>query len=60
MVILWIFYMMKKSIFYEYADMMRLFLKHQHPKPKTHEFIVMAKYNNMMKKYVRNEIMKIV
>jgi len=37
---------------------------HQHPEPKTHEFIVMAQYNNMIdnmvKEYVRNEIMKIV
>ena len=37
---------------------------HQHPEPKTHEFIVMAQYNNMIdnmvEEYVRNEIMKIV
>lgn len=49
---------------YKYSDMVRLFLKCQHPKPKTHEFIVMAQYNNMIdnmvEEYVRNEIMKIV
>lgn len=37
---------------------------HQHPEPKTHEFIVMAQYSNMIdnmvEKYVKNEIMKIV
>lgn len=49
---------------YKYADMVRLFLKSQHPEPKTHEFIVMVQYNNMIdnmvEEYVRNEIMKIV
>lgn len=48
----------------KYADMVRLFLKYQHPEPKTHEFIVMTQYNNMIdnivEKYVRNEFMKIV
>ena len=54
----------KEKYLYKYADMVRLFLKHQHPEPKTHEFIVMAQYNNMIdnmvEEYMRNEIMKIV
>ena len=54
----------EEKYLYKYADMVRLFLKHQHPEPKTHEFIVMAQYNNMIdnmvKEYVINEIMKIV
>ena len=54
----------EEKYLYKYADMVRLFLKYQHPEPKTHEFIVMAQYNNMIdnmvKDYVINEIMKIV
>ena len=54
----------KEKYLYEFADMVRLFLKHQHPEPKTHEFIVMAQYNNMIdnmvEEYVRSEIIKIV
>ena len=38
----------EEKYLYKYADMVRLFLKHQHPEPKTHEFIVMAQYNNMI------------
>ena len=54
----------EEKYLYKYADMVRLFLKHKYPEPKTHEFIVMAQYNNMIdnmvEEYVRNEIMKIV
>ena len=54
----------EEKYLYKYADIVRLFLKHQPPEPKTHEFIVMAQYNNMInnmvEEYVRNEIMKIV
>ena len=54
----------KEEYLYKYADMVRLFLKHRHPEPKTHEFIVMAQYNNMIdsmvEEFVRNEITKIV
>lgn len=54
----------EEKYLYEFADMVRLFLKYKYPEPKTHEFIVMAKYNNMIdnmvEEYVRNEIMKIV
>lgn len=44
--------------------MVRLYLKDTYPEPKTHEFIVMAKYNqmiySMVEEFVRNEITKIV
>lgn len=54
----------EEKYLYEFANMVRLFLKHKYPEPKTHEFIVMAQYNNMIdnmvEEYVRNEIMKIV
>ena len=54
----------EEKYLYKYADMVRLFLKSQHPEPKTHELIVMAQYNNMIdnmvEEYVRNEITKIV
>ena len=54
----------EEEYLYKYADMVRLFLKHKYPEPKTHEFIVMAQYNNMIdnmvEEYVRSEIMKIV
>ena len=54
----------EEKYLYKYSDMVRLFLKYQHPEPKTHEFIVMTQYNNMIdnmvEEYVRNEIMKIV
>ena len=54
----------EEKYLYKYADMVRLFLKHKYSEPKTHEFIVMAQYNNMIdnmvEEYVRNEIMKIV
>ena len=49
----------EEKYLYKYADMVRLFLKH-----KTHEFIVMAQYNqmidSMVEEFVRNEITKIV
>lgn len=52
----------EEKYLYKYTDMVRLFLKHQHPVAKTHEFIVKAQYNNMIdnmvEEYVRNEIMK--
>ena len=54
----------EEKYLYTCADMVRLFLKHQHPEPKTHEFIVMAQYNNMIdnmvEEHVKNEIMNIV
>lgn len=54
----------EEKYLYEFANMVKLFLKEQYPEPKTHEFIVMAQYNNMIdnmvEEYVRNEIMKIV
>ena len=54
----------EEEYLYKYAYMVRLFLKHKYPEPKTHEFIVIAQYNdmidNMVEEYVRNEIMKIV
>ena len=54
----------EEKYLYKFADMVRLYLKNTYPEPKTHEFIVMAQYNNMIdnmvEEYVRNEIMKIV
>lgn len=54
----------EEKYLYKFADIVRLFLKEQYPEPKTHEFIVMAQYNNMIdnmvEEYVRSEIMKIV
>ena len=54
----------KEKYLYKYEDMVQFFLKQQHPEHKTHEFIVMAQYNNMIdnivEEYVRSEIMKIV
>lgn len=54
----------EEKYLYEFANMVKLFLKEQYPEPKTHEFIVMAQYNNMIdnmvEEYVRSEIMKIV
>ena len=44
--------------------MVQILLKHKYPEPKTHEFIVIVQYNNMIdnmvEEYVRNEIIKIV
>ena len=54
----------EEKYLYKFADMVKLYLKNTYPEPKTHEFIVMAKYNqmidSMVEEYVRNEIMKIV
>ena len=54
----------EEKYLYKFADMVRLFLKEQYPEPKTHKFIVMAQYNNMIdnmvEECVRSEIMKIV
>ena len=54
----------EEKYLYEFADMVRLYLKDTYPEPKTHEFIVMAKYNNMIdsmvEEFVRSEITKIV
>ena len=48
----------------KFADMVRLYLRSTYPEPKTHEFIIMAKYNNMIEsmveEFVRNEITRIV
>ncbi len=48
----------------KFADVVRLYLKDTYPEPKTHEFIVMAKYNqmidSMVEEFVRSEITKIV
>ncbi len=54
----------EEKYLYEFADMVQIFLKHKYPEPKTHEFIVIAKYNqmieNMVEEFVRSEITKIV
>ena len=54
----------EEKYLYKFADMVRLFLKDTYPEPKTHEFIVMAKYNqmidSMVEEFVRSEITKIV
>lgn len=54
----------EEKYLYEFANMVKLFLKEQYPEPKTHKFIVMAQYNNMIdnmvEEFVRNEITKIV
>ena len=45
-------------------QLVKLYLKDTYPEPKTHEFIVMAKYNQMIdsivEEFVRSEITKIV
>ena len=54
----------EEKYLYKFADMVRLYLKNTYPEPKTHEFIVMDKYNQMIdsivEEFVRNEITKIV
>lgn len=54
----------EEKYLYGFADIVRLYLKDTYPEPKTHEFIVMAKYNQMIdsivEEYVRSEIMRIV
>ena len=59
-----IFSLPPEKYLYKFADMVRLYLKDTYPEPKTHEFIVMAKYNqmidSMVEEFVRSEITKIV
>lgn len=54
----------EEKYLYEFAGIVRLYLKDTYPEPKTHEFIVMAKYNqmidSMVEEFVRSEITKIV
>lgn len=54
----------EEKYLYKFADIVRLYLKDSYPEPKTNEFIVMAKYNqmidSMVEEFVRSEIMKIV
>ncbi|MDO5555678.1 MAG: hypothetical protein Q4G09_03210 [Clostridia bacterium] len=54
----------EEEYLYNYSEMVRLYVQTTHPQPKTHEFIVMAKYNQMIEsivdEYVRSEIRKIV
>lgn len=54
----------EEKYLYEFTDIVRLYLKDTYPEPKTHEFIVMAQYNqmidSMVEEFVRNEITKIV
>lgn len=54
----------EEKYLYEFADIVRLYLKDTYLEPKTHEFIVMAKYNqmidSMVEEFVRSEITKIV
>lgn len=54
----------EEKYLYEFADIVRLYLKDTYPEPKTHEFIFIAKYNqmieNMVEEFVRSEITKIV
>mgnify|MGYP003293591709 CR=1 FL=1 len=38
----------EEKYLYKFADMVKLYLKDTYPEPKTHEFIVMAKYNQMI------------
>ena len=54
----------EEKYLYKFADMVRLYSKDTSPESKTHEFIVMAKYNqmidSMVEEFVRSEITKIV
>lgn len=55
----------EEKYLYKFADMVKLYLKSTtYPEPKTNEFLVMARYNQMIEsiveEYVKNEIMKIV
>ena len=53
-----------KKYLHELDNIVRLYLKHTYPEPKTHEFIVISKYNqiidSIVEEFVRGEIMKIV
>ena len=50
----------EEKYLYKYADIVELSLKQQYPEPKTHNFIIMAQYNNIVKECVISAIMKIV
>ena len=54
----------EEKYLYKFADMVRLYLTDTYPEPKTHEFIVMTKSNqmidSMVEEFVRSEITKIV
>ena len=54
----------KEQYLYKFAEMIRLQLQDAYPQPTTHEFVVMAKYVNlidsMVEEFVRDEIMRIV
>lgn len=43
---------------YDYENIIRLYLKDTYPEPKTNEFIVMARYNNMIDSIVDEYVMK--
>lgn len=57
-------YLLEEKYLYKFSDIVRLYLKSTYPEPKTHEFIVMAKYNNMIEsiveEFVRSEIISIL
>ena len=54
----------KEKYLYEFADIIRLRLMDTYPQPITHEFVVMARYSNlidsMVEEFVRDEIMRLV
>ena len=54
----------EEKYLYKYANMVKLYLKETYSEPKTNEFLVMARYNNMIEsmveEYVRSEIMKVM
>lgn len=54
----------EEKYLYQYADTIKLHFKKNYPEPKTHEFVVMARYNNMIEsmvdEYIRSEIMRIL
>ena len=54
----------EEKYLYKYSEMVKLYLKETYLEPKTNEFLVMARYNNMIEsmveEYVRSEIMKIM
>ena len=54
----------EEKYLYKFAYIVRLYLKSTYPEPKTHEFIVIAKYNNMIEsmveEFVRSEIIRII
>lgn len=54
----------EEKYLYEFSYIIRLYLKDTYSEPKTHEFILIFKYNqmidSMVEEFVRNEITKIV